>query len=385
MPPRPEGTKRHKGFILFVVHYSFTFPPSFYKLLYSKYYLTTYQTNLPLKAIYLTKQGDAFSSFEQRDVPKPQAGKGQALIKVDAFGLNFADVMARRGMYKEAPPLPALLGYDVAGTIDQLGEGVTGFAPGDRVMAMTRFGGYAEYAVTEALAMAKIPDSISSTAATALTTQYCTAYYAAAYVTNLFEGNNVLVQSGAGGVGTALIQYAKYKGCQIFATAGSSDKVEYLKKCGVHHAINYKTQDFAEEVTKVCGKNGIDIIFDAVGGKSVKQGMSLLNSGGRLVCYGAASLNGKNIVGKLSSVLAFGMYHPLFLMMPSKGIIGVNMLKIADNKPAVIQHCLQQVVDLVNKGVFIPEIGKVFSASQIGDAHDFLEKRKSIGKVVVEW
>ena len=338
-----------------------------------------------MKAIYLTKQGDAFTSFEQREIPKPQPGKRQALIKVEAFGLNFADVMARRGMYKEAPPLPCLLGYDVAGTIEQLGDDVTGFIVGDRVMAMTRFGGYAEYAVSEAMAMAKIPDSISSAAATALTTQYCTAYYASAYVTNLFAGDSVLVQAGAGGVGTALIQYAKYKGCQIFATAGSNDKIEYLKKCGVHHPINYKTQDFAKEVKKVTGKNGVDIVFDAVGGKSVKKGISLLNSGGRLVCYGAADLSGKNILGKLKSAIDFGIYHPIFLMMHSKAIIGVNMLKIADNKPHIMQHCLQKVVDLVDQGVFIPEVGQVFKPAEIGAAHNFLEKRKSIGKVVVQW
>lgn len=338
-----------------------------------------------MKAIFLTKQGDAFSSFEQRGVPKPQAGKGQALIKVEAFGLNYADVLARRGMYKEAPPLPSLLGYDVAGTIEQLGEGVTGFNIGDRVMAMTRFGGYAEYAVTAALAMAKIPESISMASATALTTQYCTAYFTSAYVTNLFAGDVVLVQSGAGGVGTALIQYAKHRGCTIFATAGSADKIEYLKKCGVDYPINYKTHDFAEEVIKIAGKNSVDVVFDAVGGASVKKGIGLLNSGGRLVCYGAADLSDKNILGKLGSVVSFGIYHPIFLMMASKAIIGVNMLKIADNKPTVIQHCLQQVVELVNQKIFTPEVGKVFNAAQIGEAHDYLEKRKSIGKVVVEW
>lgn len=338
-----------------------------------------------MKAIYLTKQGNAFNAFEQREVPIPKPSNGQVLIKVEAFGLNYADVLARLGMYKEAPPIPALLGYDVAGTIEDLGTGVTGFAVGDRVMAMTRFGGYAEYAVTEALAMAKIPDSINMAAATALTTQYCTAYYSSAYITNLFAGDTLLVQSGAGGVGTALIQYAKHKGCTIFATAGSAEKIEYLKKCGVHHPINYKTQDFAEEVIKVTGKNSLDMVFDAVGGKSVKKGLGLLNSGGRLVCYGVSDLSDRNIVGKLTSVVGFGIYHPLYFLMYSKAIIGVNMLKIADNKPQVIQYCLQKVVDLVDQGVFIPEIGKVFSADKIGEAHDFLEKRQSIGKVVVQW
>ena len=338
-----------------------------------------------MKAAVLIKNGEASSSFKMREMPKPVPGSGQVLIKVEAFGLNFADVMARRGLYKEAPPLPAVLGYDVAGTVDEVGSNVSNIQIGDRVMAMTRFGGYAEYAITEALALAKIPDNLDAPAATALTTQYCTAYFAAAEMVNLHEGDKVLVQSGAGGVGTALIQFAKYKGCEIFATAGSSDKLDYLRKSGVHHPINYTTQDFEAEIKKITGNKGVDVIFDAVGGKSVKKGMRSLSAGGRMVCYGASALTNKNIFGKLSTALSFGLYHPAFLMMPSKAIIGINMLRIADNKPEVIQRCLQQVVRLTEEGIFKPEISKVFPAAEIGAAHEFLEKRKSIGKVAVTW
>ena len=142
-----------------------------------------------MKAIALVKTGDASSAFKVIEIVKPQPKEGEVLIKVAAFGLNFADVMARRGMYKEAPPLPAVLGYDVAGTVEAVGENVTAIKIGDRVTAMTRFGGYAEYAVTNASAAAVIPASIDNATATALTTQYCTAYYAAAEMVNLQEAD----------------------------------------------------------------------------------------------------------------------------------------------------------------------------------------------------
>lgn len=338
-----------------------------------------------MKAIALIKTGNASTAFEIREMVKPLPQKGEVLIKVAAFGLNFADVMARKGMYKEAPPLPAILGYDVAGTIEAIGENVSAFKMGDRVTAMTRFGGYAEYVVTNANAVAILPHSIDNAAATALTTQYCTAYYAAAEMVNLHKGDKVLIQSGAGGVGTALIQYAKYKQCEIFSTAGSDAKLNYLSSLGVQHPLNYVAGDFEKEIKNRTGGKGVDVIFDAVGGSSVRKGFRLLAPGGRIVCYGAASMSNKNIFGKLRSLFGFGFYHPVMLMVPSKAIIGINMLRIADNKPAVLQRCLEAVVQLTIQGVFIPTLGKVFNAEDIAAAHDYLEKRKSIGKVVMEW
>lgn len=338
-----------------------------------------------MKAAVLIKHGSAFKAFEIREVAKPTIKRSEVLIKVAAFGLNFADVMARRGMYKEAPSLPAILGYDVAGTIEEIGEQVTNFKKGDRVTAMTRFGGYAEYAVTNTSAVAVIPDSLDAATATALTTQYTTALYAASEMVNLHKGDKVLIQSGAGGVGTALIQYAKYLQCEIFATAGSESKLSYLRDLGVHHPINYNTQDFETEIKKITQQKGIDVIFDAVGGKSVKKGIRLLSPGGRLVCYGAAALSNKNIFGKIKTALDFGFYHPAMLMMPSKSIIGINMLQIADHQPQVIERSLKKVMELYAAGVFVPTIAKVYLASAIDEAHNFLEKRNSIGKVVVQW
>ena len=224
-----------------------------------------------------------------------------------------------------------------------------------------------------------------SATATALTTQYCTALYAASEMVNLHKGDKVLIQSGAGGVGTALIQYAKHLHCEIFATAGSESKLSYLKEIGVQHPINYNTQDFETEIKKITQQKGVDVIFDAVGGKSVKKGIRLLSPGGRLICYGASALSNKNIFGKIKTALDFGFYHPAMLMMPSKSIIGINMLQIADHQPQVIERCLTQVMKLYAEGIFVPTIANVYLISAIDEAHNYLENRSSIGKVVVQW
>jgi NADPH:quinone reductase-like Zn-dependent oxidoreductase len=338
-----------------------------------------------MKAIFLVKNGSANNAFELREIAEPKPGTGQVLIKVNAFGLNFADVMARRGMYKEAPPLPCVLGYDVAGTVAEIGAGVTHVKVGDRVTAMTRFGGYAEFALTDASAVAIIPNFIDDATATALTTQYCTAYYAAGEMVNLHEGDRVLIHAGAGGVGRALIQFAKYKNCEIFSTAGSAEKLASLSALGVNHPINYSTEDFASKIKELTAGRGVDVIFDAVGGASVKKGFNSLAAGGRIICYGASAMNNTNIFGKISAAVGFGFYHPVMLMMPSKSIIGINMLKIADNKPQVIQRCLAAVMDFTLKKIFTPLPATAFPYTEVAQAHDYLEGRRSMGKVAVTW
>src|ERR1043165_1926029 len=339
-----------------------------------------------MKGIYIIKHGDADDAFEVRETPKPVPKPGEVLVKVEGFGLNFADVMARKGMYQDAPPIPSLIGYDVVGRVERVGSNITDLIEGDRVTALTRFGGYAEYALTDARAAAKIPDDFSIPEATALTTQYCTAYYCAAEVVNLFAGDRVLIHSAAGGVGTALMQYAKYKGCEIFATTGSSAKVEMLKQMGAQHVIDTSKHEFDEYVDDITKGDGMDVIFDAVGAHFIRRGIQSLAAGGRIVCYGAADMtDSTNIFSKLVKGLQFGIYHPAIFMMNSKSLIGVNMLKIADNNPLVLQRCLKNVVQLVEDGVFKPQEGKVFKAEDIAEAHKYLESRKSTGKVACTW
>lgn len=339
-----------------------------------------------MKGIYIVKYGDAEEAFEVRETPKPVPKPGEVLVKVEGFGLNFADVMARKGMYEDAPPIPSLIGYDVVGTVERVGSNVTHLFEGDRVTALTRFGGYAEFALTDARAAAKISSTMSVPVATALTTQFCTAYYCAAEVVNLFAGDRVLIHSAAGGVGTALMQYAKLKGCEIFATTGSSSKVEMLKQMGAQHVIDTSKVEFDYYIEDVTKGDGVDVIWDAVGADFIRKGIKVLAPGGRIVCYGAAQMtDATNIFSKISKGLQFGIYHPAQFMMNSKSLIGVNMLKIADGKPEVLKRCLENVVRLVDEGIFKPQDGKLFKAADIAEAHKFLESRKSTGKVACEW
>lgn len=339
-----------------------------------------------MKGIYIVKYGDADEAFEVRETPKPLPKPGEVLVKVEGFGLNFADVMARKGMYEDAPPIPSLIGYDVVGRVERVGANITHLFEGDRVTALTRFGGYAEYALTDGRAAAKISDTMSIPVGTALTTQFCTAYYCAAEAVNLFEGDRVLIHSAAGGVGTALMQYAKYKKCEIFATTGSSAKVEMLKQMGADHVIDTSKVQFDDYIDDTTKGDGVDVIFDAVGADFIRRGISALSPGGRIVCYGAAQMtDATNIFSKLVKGIQFGIYHPAVFMMASKSLIGVNMLKIADGKPMVLKRCLENVVRLVEEGVFKPQEGKLFKADDIAEAHKYLESRKSTGKVACEW
>ena len=339
-----------------------------------------------MKAAYLVKFGPAETAFEIREVEKPEPGSNQVRIKVEAFGLNFADIAARYGKYRGAPPIPSLLGYDVVGRVDKCGADVKNLNIGDRVTALTLFGGYAEFAIAENGVANKIRESISPGVAVALATQYCTAYFLSDRITNIQENEKVLIHAAAGGVGTALVQMALHKKCIVFGTCSSPEKIEYLRKNGVHHPINHRDKDFVDTIRKLTGHKGLDVVFNPIGGKSLKEGYQLLGAGGRLVSYGVSSLNSqKTIFGKLKDLWQFGIYHPVQFLSNSKGIIGVNMLKIAQEKPEKIARVMQEVIQLQQEGILRPHVGGEYSINQLAEAHTFLESRKSMGKIVVRW
>ena len=339
-----------------------------------------------MNAAYLIKYGNAENAFKIRKADKPQPNPNQVLIKVEAFGLNFADVMARLGLYKAAPSLPAILGYDVVGKIEAIGAQVNHVKLGDRVIALTKFGGYAEFALADNEVVYKIPTSFSAGVAVALATQYSTAYFLSHNMANLQENDTVLIHAAAGGVGTALVQMALYKKCIVFGTCGSQEKVAYLKKNGVHYPINYRKNDFEEVIRKVIVKKGLDAVFDPVGGKSVKKDFRLLGAGGRVFSFGISSMNQtKTIFGKIRVLLQFGLYHPLQFLSGSKGMIGINILKVAEENPEKIAKVMQEVIRLTEEGILTPHVGGEYQVEQLTEAHAFLESRKSMGKIVVKW
>ena len=339
-----------------------------------------------MKAVYLVKYGPAETAFEIREMKKPEPDSNQVLIKVEAFGLNFADIAARYGKYRGAPPLPSLLGYDVVGTVEKFGANVESLNLGDRVSALTLFGGYAEYSLAEKGVVHKIPKAVPSGVAVALATQSCAAYYLSNRLTNIQENEKILIHAAAGGVGTALIQLALHKKCIVFGTCSSHEKIKYLKENGVHHPINHTETDFAKTIRKLIGDKGLDVVFNPIGGKSLKQGYRLLGAGGRLASYGVSSLNSKkNIFGKLKDLWQFGIYPPVQFLSNSKGIIGMNMLKIAEKKPEKIAKVMQKVIQLYEEGILKPHVGGEYPIDRLVEAHKFLESRKSMGKIVVKW
>ena len=337
-----------------------------------------------MKAVQLVKHGNDSSVFQLAEVDKPVPKPGGVVIKVEGFGLNYADVMARLGQYRDAPPLPAILGYDVVGIIESIGEGVDPTRIGKRVVAVTEFGGYAQYAAAHENATVDVPADMPLASAAALATQYATAFYAAFQLGNIQYNEHVFIHAAAGGVGLALVQFCKLKNCMMYGTVSNDAKAETIRQLGVQHVINSSQQNVIEEIRKLDHK--LDVIFDSVGGKSVKTGYKSLRAGGRIVCYGGSQLTaGKGIFNLAKFGLSFGFYSPIQLLSQSKSIMGLNMLKLMREHPQSLKSILNGTLKLLQEKKISMPIGESFNIEKLFEAHMHLQSRKSIGKVVVKW
>jgi len=338
------------------------------------------------QSIQLIKYGEANQAFSFVELSITEPLDDEVQIEVERFGINYADAMAREGNYKEAPPLPCVLGYEVVGKISKLGKNSPAELLGKRVVAFTRFGGYSQCVNTKYFAVVEIGD-YDGNKALALATQYVTAYYMAFIATTVQKGDNVLIHAAAGGVGTALIQLLQNKDVNIIAKVGSDDKIQYLKELGVQHIINYNTKDYIEQINNIIQIDQIDISFNPVGGSTFKKDWKLLKSTGTLVLFGGSERSGKKwgILSTLNFVRKMGIIIPISLMMQSKSIIGINMLKVADFKPLILQFCLEKVVKMAINNQLDPQVGAVYSAQEISKAHAFISSGLSTGKIVIEW
>lgn len=340
-----------------------------------------------MQAIFLCTRGAPERAFAMRDLPSPPLAAHDIRIHVEASGLNFADVLARLGLYPEAPPLPCILGYEVVGRVVERGASSSLFQVGERVVAFTRFGGYASEVVVPERNAVAIAEQMDAAVAAALGTQGTTAWFCAHAMVNLQAGDHVLIQAAAGGVGTILVQLARRCGCVVYGTTGSEEKIDYLLKQGVDYPIHSRTQDFYHFIKTQRGQAGLDVVFDSLGGRALRQGFKLLAPGGRMVSYGVATMAGetRSVLRSLTTLLASGVYHPLQLLTRSRSIIGVNMLQIADARPEWLRSSMQQIVKLAQTGEIRPHAGAVFPATQIAEAHAFLGSRRSQGKVILRW
>ena len=338
------------------------------------------------EAFFIVKKGSPEVAFERREFEINEPKGSEVLIETEAFGLNYADVMARRGLYKDAPRFPGIIGYEVVGKIIQCGPEAASTLIGKRVVAFCRFGGYAKHVITNEISTVQVGNEPAEQLM-ALCTQSVTAYYMAEYLTPIHKIDTVLIHAAAGGVGTILIQLAKLKGAKVIAKIGSDEKSDLVEKLGADFVVNYNSSDYIEQIKNYLKGDKLDISFNPVGGSTYKKDMSVLGSGGRIVLFGGSELSrGKwGIFSKLNFVWKMGLILPIGLMMNSKNILGVNMLKIADNKPQVLEHCLKEVMALYSGGKISPQVGGKFSADQLNEAHSLLESGKSMGKLSIFW
>ena len=337
------------------------------------------------EAFVLTKKGTAEEAFELRTVILPQVGPKQVMIKVEAFGLNYADVMSRRGLYREAPPMPCVIGYEVVGIIEAVGQELDAELIGKRVVAFCRFGGYAKHVITEAHAYTTI-ETMDAAEALALATQFVTAFYMVERVANVYPGERVLVHAAAGGVGTALIQLCKLRNALVCAKIGSRSKEQIVRELGADEVVVYTEKEYTESVQEWLGKDRLDVSFNPVAGSTFKQDFMLLGTGSRMVLFGGSQLSHKfGLLSGLSFLWKMGIIVPIGLMMRSKTVSGVNMLKIGDYKPEIISHCLEAVTKLAMDKKITPVVGGQFGQADFIKAHSLLEGGTTIGKLSVFW
>jgi synaptic vesicle membrane protein VAT-1 len=335
-----------------------------------------------VKALVLVKAGPPESALQVRDWPDPSPGSGELLIEVRAAGLNFADVMARAGLYPDAPKPPCVMGYEVAGVVKEIGAGVQGYEPGQRVIAGTHFGGFAELAVAKAADAFPPPDGMSFEEGAALPVNYGTAYMMVGLMAAVREGESVLVHAAAGGVGIAATQLLRDRGATVIGTASAS-KHDAIRAQGVSHAIDYRTQDFRQEVRRITGGEGVDVVLDALG--EFRGSYACLRPGGRLVMYGASKLltgDRRNIVKAVRTVATMPRFNALKLVNDNKSVMGLNLLKLWDARGS-LQDLLDPLADLVQRGVAKPVVAEAFPFSQAASAHRFIQERKNVGKVVL--
>ncbi len=330
-----------------------------------------------MKAVVITAHGGP-EVLRVEERPDPVARAGHVRIDVAAAGVNFADMMARMGVYPDAPNPPCVVGYEVAGTILDVGDGVQGLQPGQRVFAGTQFGGYASQVAVPAGDVVPLPESLSFEQGAAVPVNYATAWAGLVGYGGLRPGERVLIHSAGGGVGIAATQIAKRWGSEVYGTA-SPGKHARITELGVDHALDYTRPGWERGLPK------FDVIMDAVGGRSFRRSYGLLRPGGRLVAYGASSVvsgEKRNIPAALRAVASMPRFNLVKQMSESKSVIGLNMLTLWKDR-GTLEPWVEPLSELLADGTIAPVVAGSFSFAEAGAAQTMILERRNTGKVVL--
>ncbi len=337
-----------------------------------------------MKAAVVTSYGGP-EVLQLQDLPDPKPGPGEIRVRVRAIGLNFADMFGRLGVYPGTPKPPFVPGMEFSGDVIDVGERVTQFASGSRVMGFSKLGSHAEQVIVSESKAICFPESMNYEEAAAFLVTNLSAYHGIIRLANLRQGERLLIHAAAGGVGLAAVQVGKHLGAEVFGTAGSAEKTALARSYGADHVFDYTKVNFDPRIRVLTRGYGVDVVMDSVGGEVFKKSWQLLAPMGRYVLYGVSAVTGKGAISRLKAATVFSVMRPIFppnLMSANKGIFGFN-LGLLNDKDAYFREAVLELLRWHSQGVLKTLIGKVFPFHDIVEAHRFLQGRQSVGKVIV--
>lgn len=336
-----------------------------------------------MKAIVLERHGRP-GVLRVRELPDPVPGAGEVRVRVEAIGVNYAEILSRKGLYGWAPPMPYTLGMEATGTIDALGAGVEGRAIGERVIVGAQHGAYAEkIVVPERQALPAVPGfSVEENAAIAV--NYLTAWVALMEMARLRPTDRVLVTAAAGGVGTAAVQISTRFGCRTVGLAGSDEKLDQIRALGAESAVNYRRADFKERLGEAAGAERFDVVLEVVGGEVFRAAWPVLAPFGRVVVAGFASLSLQkwNPLSWLRTWRDLPRADVRTLAPASAGLMATHIGYLLDDPPRLARVWGELMAFVATHGIR-PVVGATFSFNEMDEAHRFMESRRSVGKIVV--
>lgn len=336
-----------------------------------------------MKQVWIPKIGGP-EVLEIREAPDPEAGPGELRIRVKASGINFADLLARQGLYPDAPKLPTVVGYEVSGVVDQVGPGVSIYKEGDEVGTVTRFGGYSDLVVVPESGVFPKPPNLTFEQTAAIPVNYLTAWLMLIHQGNLKKNEKVLIHAVAGGVGQAAVQICLWKGAEIFGTA-SATKHPRLRDLGVHHCIDYHSQDFQKEIQRMTERKGVDMVLDSLGGKSYSMSFKCLAPLGKLMMFGVSSFStGKkrSLIAAFRGLRAMPSFKPIPLLNKNLGVFGFNLGHLW-NEQDLLRNTMMEILQLIATGKFQPLVDQSFPFEKASEAHAYIHDRKNFGKVLL--
>jgi len=317
-----------------------------------------------------------------REAPDPTVQAGTVRIRVRAAGINFSDLLARQGLYPDAPKPPCTIGYEVAGVVEAVGPGVATIRAGDRVIATTRFGGQSELVVVPTASVFPVPDGWSLEQGAAFPVVYLTAHHMLVRVAAARRGETVLVHAAAGGVGLAVAELGRILGLRVIGLC-SPGKHAILREYGVE-PLDSRDPRWFDAVRRVAPQ-GVDVVLDAVGGDSWRHGYRLLAPAGRLVCFGASGLSDsvrRNLLKTIWRVIRFPRFAPLALMNDNKSVAGVNLGHLW-NDQALLAPQIEALLGYARDGKLTPRVDRTFPLAEAAAAHRYIHERRNVGKVLL--